>query len=179
MPPTSRSAGLPAPFAAWQARHFATYTASPCLTVPLPAGSPAPLGGMLMSHAAISCGVASRPRPGPAGRLDGPVVEVAQASTRVASTMAAITFLKIDIAYASVSFDHPRLDRIVVVALLGHVFREPRRARGLHVSFLVDGPALQLDSRAVPLPRQAKTSHALREYRLLQHRLAPTRAAVE
>src|SRR5688572_24978854 len=132
-----------------------------------------------MSHAAISCGVASRPRPGPAGRLDGPVVEVAQATTRAASTMAAITSLKVDIAYASVGFDRPRLERVVVVALLGHVVGEPRRTRGLHVAFLVGGSALQLDTRAVPLPWQAEARHALREYRLLQHRLAPARAAVE
>src|SRR5688572_31942711 len=112
-----------------------------------------------MSHTAISCGVASRPRPGPAGRLDGPVVAVAQASTSAASVTAAITFLKVDIAYASVGFDRPRLDRVIVVALLGHVFGEPGRARGLHVSFLVDGSALELDPRAVPLPRQAEASH--------------------
>src|SRR5688572_8880453 len=116
-----------------------------------------------MSHAAISCGVASRPRPGPARWLDGPVVVVAQATTSAASVTAAITFLKVDIAYASVGVDRPSLDRVVVVALLGHIVREPGCARGLYVSVLVHGSALQLDTHAVPLPRQTEASHALRE----------------
>src|SRR5215472_11590363 len=38
-------------------------TASPCLGVPLPGGRPAPSGAMLMSHDAISSGVATRPSP--------------------------------------------------------------------------------------------------------------------
>src|SRR6476469_10867161 len=42
--------------------HFAAYTASPCFGVPLPCGRPTPSVPMLMSHAAISSGVASCPR---------------------------------------------------------------------------------------------------------------------
>src|SRR5688500_13937660 len=80
-PPTSESAGLPTPFAPWHDWHFATYTDSPCFTDPLPAGSPAPLGGMLMSHAATSCAVATRPRPGPEAGVVGAEAELAQAAT--------------------------------------------------------------------------------------------------
>src|SRR5713226_2371113 len=42
--------------------HFATYTASPCLGVPLPGGRPSPLGLTVRSQDAISSGVATRPR---------------------------------------------------------------------------------------------------------------------
>src|SRR5690349_10000445 len=133
---------------------------------------------MLMSQAATSCAVAARPKAGADVPGEGPVVDVAQAPASAASATVAITFLCENIGYAPVGFDRPGLDRVVVIALLGHVLRKPCRARGLHPAFLVDRPALQQSALAVPLPRQPEARHTLGEHRLLQHRVAPARSAV-
>src|SRR5687767_9421944 len=143
------------------------YTASPCFAVPLPAGKPTPLGGILMSHAATSCAVATRPRLGPVVGTGDPLSVVAQAADRTANASPAIARSEINIGDAPVSCDFPGLDRMVVIALLRRQFRKQRRARRLHVSFLVDGTALEQRALAVPLPRHAESRHALGEDRPL------------
>src|SRR5262245_46770729 len=123
MPPTRGSAGLPVPLAPWHDWHFTTYTDSPCFTEPVPAGNPAPLGGMLISHAAISCVLASRPSPGPADRV-GATPLVAHDTSRGSAPIVA-QILKVDIDDAPIGLHPPGLDHVVVVALPGRVLCEP------------------------------------------------------
>src|SRR5262245_54255484 len=115
-PPTSGSAGLPAPFSPWHAWQCAAYTASPCLGVPLPAGRPSPLGGMLMSQAAISRAAAARPSPGPVVGAGDSAPVVAQDAVTVASAMPVMARLNEDIGDAPVGRHFPGLNRMIVIA---------------------------------------------------------------
>src|SRR5262245_3911435 len=109
---------------------------------------------MLMSHAAISCAVAVRPRPGPAVvTVDGSPSVVAQDAV-IAATMspAAVRIQNVrgwrvestggasclyeNIGDAPVGGDFPSLDRMVVVARGLSIFRQPGGARRLDVTFL-------------------------------------------
>src|SRR5713101_2273311 len=114
MPPASASAGLPAPFAPWQAMHFCSYTCRPWRALPPPFGNPAPLGGMLMSKRAISSALTAAPN---AGGLPGAGCRLAQA----ASAAAAITTMRLDvnIFHASVCPHRPAHDGVVVIVVGG------------------------------------------------------------
>src|SRR5437870_5757989 len=108
MPPASGSAGLPTPFAPWQARHFCSYTFTPWRALPLPPGSPAPLGGMLISQRATSSALTLSPR---AGRLPTGCGVAHAASAATAQT---IIRLGVNILHAPVGADCPADDRVVV-----------------------------------------------------------------
>jgi hypothetical protein len=71
------------------------YTVSPCFAVPLPAGKPAPLGGMLMSQAATSCAVAGRPKLGPVVGAGDPLSVVAQAASNATASPAVMRLVKL------------------------------------------------------------------------------------
>src|SRR5204863_8865910 len=115
--------------------------------VPLPAGSPAPLGGMLMSKPASCCAVTGSPNFG-----DG--VPAGCGVAHAASAAAANTSrrLGVDIFHAPVRVDSPAHDGVVVEADIGRVACPPFTACRLHVAFLVRGAALQHRGGAVPLP---------------------------
>src|ERR1700680_1223869 len=86
--------------------------ASPCLTVPLPDGSPTPSGPMLMSQEARSSWEIGLPRFGPcwANAVD------ARAWTASAAAGAAATrSLRIDIFHLAIAGHRPGLDHVVVV----------------------------------------------------------------
>src|SRR5215468_3805000 len=106
-PPTRRSFGVPAPFSPWQAWHFAANTASPCLTVPLPGGSPAPSGPILISQEARSSGETGLPRLGLCWANAG------DASTKRAAA-AAPRNVHIVILHLAIAGDGPGLNHVVV-----------------------------------------------------------------
>src|SRR5436190_17697004 len=99
--------------------HFAAYTASPCFGVPLPGGRPTPSGPMLMSHAAISSGVATRPRFGlsAANAMADVVARIEPAMRRA---------LRIDMLHLAFVGNGPGRDRIGVIDRSG-------AARGDHL----------------------------------------------
>src|ERR1700726_2839968 len=107
-PPTRRSLGWPAPFSPWQAWHFAANTASPCFTVPLPDGQPAPSGPMLMSQEAKSSGEIDLPRSGLCWANTG------DARAKTSAGAAATKILRIDIFHLAIAGHGPGLDHIVV-----------------------------------------------------------------
>src|SRR5205085_9799314 len=110
MPPASASAGLPAPLAPWHAWHFCSYTAAPARAVPLPFGSPAPFGGMLMSQRAISAADTVSPSAAP---FAGGVARWAAHAATGTSAAAAATRLCIDMAPAPVGVHPPGGARIL------------------------------------------------------------------
>src|SRR5437868_6504265 len=175
MPPASASAGLPAPLAPWHAWHFCSYTAAPARAVPLPFGSPAPFGGMLMSQRAISAAETVSPSAGP---FAGGVARWAAHAATSTSAAAAATRLCIDMAHAPLGVHRPGDDRIVVEAVGRRIAREPFLARRLHASVLVGRPALQRRRLPFPFPRQAKAHQGLRPLRAVERGLAPARAAI-
>src|SRR5215470_10375198 len=166
-PPTSVSLGLPAPFSPWQAWHFAANTASPCLTLPLPGGNPAPSGPMLMSQAARSSAEIGLPRLGLCWANAG------DASAKRAAGAAALKNLRIDIFHLAIAGHGPGLDHVVVVIAAVAAQRDELLAARLHVPGLVGRTALQYRRAAVPLPCHAKARHSLWEHWLLQRRETP------
>src|SRR5215471_1748642 len=171
-PPTKRSFGVPAPFSPWHAWHFAMYTASPCFTVPLPGGRPAPSGPMLMSQEARSSGEIGLPRLGLCWAATG------DASARRRAGAAATKILRIDIFHLAIAGHGPGLDHVVVVNTAVAAQRDELRAGRLDVTSLVGGAALQHRGAAVPLPCHTEPRRSLRQHWLLQRRLAPALAAV-
>src|SRR5712671_7389960 len=135
-PPTRRSFGVPAPFSPWQAWHFATNTASPCLMVPLPGGSPPPSGPILMSQEARSSGKIGLPRLGLCWANTG------DASAKRAAGAAAAKNLRIDIFHLAIARDGPGLDHVVVVVAAVAAQRNELLAARLDVSGLVGRTAL-------------------------------------
>src|SRR6266446_1598647 len=135
-PPTRRSFGVPAPFSPWQAWHFAPNTASPCLTVPLPGGSPAPSGPMLMSQEARSSAEIGLPRLGLCWANAG------DASAKSAAGAAALKNLRIDIFHLAIAGHGPGLDHVVVVGAAVAAQRDELLAARLDVSGLVGRTAL-------------------------------------
>src|SRR6267378_2734117 len=171
-PPTRRSFGVPAPFSPCQAWHFAMNTASPCLTVPLPDGSPAPSGPMLMSQEARSSTEIALPRLGLCWANAG------DASANRAAGAAAAKNLRINIFHLATAVHHPGLDHVVVVVAAVAAQRDELLAARLDVSGLIGRTALQRRRTAGPLPCHAEAGHGLREHRLLQRRETPAFAAV-
>src|SRR5215831_18858494 len=171
-PPTRRSFGVPAPFSPWQAWHFAEKTASPCLTVPLPGGRPAPSGPMLMSQEARSSGEIGLPRLGLCCANAG------DASARSTAGAAATRNLRIDIFHLAIAGDGPGLDHVVMVIAAVAAQLDELCAAWLHVAGLVGRTALQHRRSAVPLPRHAEAGHGFRQHWLLQRRETPALAAV-
>src|SRR5260370_767387 len=107
-------------FSQWQDGHCATYTASPCCGLPLPGGRPAPSGPMLMSHTAISSGVAGRPRSGVSANV---------AVDRKSMAEAALKCLGIDMPDLPVLADRPAGYAVEGIERLGAAFGDQRSAR--------------------------------------------------
>src|SRR5215211_2952328 len=133
--PATCSAAPPAPFSPWQAWHFATYTASPCLAVPLPCGRPAPLGSTVISHDSISSGVVMRPRRGHSCAMAAPE------TTRTAA--AAARRLRIDMVHLPLVIDRPAGDAIGHVITRQSALSDHRGAGPLHIAGVVGAAALQ------------------------------------
>src|SRR5262249_22099807 len=103
---------------------------------PPPAGSPLPSGGMLMSQAAISSGLTSRPRLGSAKVIP------ATKMTAVAR-MKGCKNLQVNILDLSFRAYTPGLHRIIVIHVPYGVLLSPLCARGLHVPLLIGGSTLE------------------------------------
>src|SRR5258706_7704629 len=149
--------------------HFVAYTLAPALAVPEPCGRPAPLGPMLMSHAAMSAADTGTPRCGPC---------CATAQALASSAIATATALHVDIADLPRCRDVPALDRVVVVPVIRAAVGDELRARRLHVARLVRRAAHQHARAAVPAPRQPEAHHGFRQHRLVELRLCPGLAAI-
>src|SRR5918996_5487768 len=149
-PPTIWSFGFPVPFSPWHDWHFWVYTTAPWSGVPLPGGSPVPSGGMLMSHPAISAGVAGRPRLG----VSWATLDVYAARARITITTAVT--LRIDIFPLAGGLYLPRLDGIVVKDGVGAMRADQGVARRLDGTAVVGGAALQHGRGTVPLPGDAE-----------------------
>src|SRR5215471_3673327 len=172
-PPTRRSFGVPAPFSPWQAWHFAEKTASPCLTVPLPGGRPAPSGPMLMSQEPRSSTEIGLPRLGLCCWANA-----SGASAKRTAGAAATRNLRIDIFHLAIACDGPRLDHVVMVNAAVAAQPDELLAARLDVASLVGRTALQHRRAAVPLPCHAEAGRGFRQHRLLQRRESPALAAV-
>src|SRR5581483_5971309 len=148
---------------------------APARGVPLPLGSPAPLGGILMSYRAISAAATGSPSRGPLAV--GVVRWPAQLASR-ASAAAAAMRLCIYMAHAPVGFNRPGHDRVVVEAVRRRITREPFLARRLNAPLFVAGAALKHRRLAFPQPRQSKAHQCLGPLFAVERRLTPRRAAV-
>src|SRR5919106_4913498 len=152
-PPTNGSFGFPAPFSPWHDWHFCVYTTAPWSGVPLPGGSPVPSGGILMSHPAISAGVAGRPRLG----VSWATLDVEAARAR--STITTAVTLRVDIFHLTGSLYLPRLDGIVVKDGVRAMRADQGVARRLDGASVVSGTALEHSRGTVPLPGGAEARH--------------------
>src|SRR3954453_21887318 len=116
--------------------HFAAYTASPCFGVPLPGGKPTPSGPMLMSHEAISSGVAARPR---FGLSAANVTAEAMARPEAAMRRA----LRIDMLHLAVVGNSPSGNGVGVIDGSAAARSDHLLPRRLDVTGLVGHAALQ------------------------------------
>src|SRR3954470_20961826 len=127
MPPTRGGAwSVPSPLAPWHLAPRRVKISSPCWTVPLPGGSPAPSGAMSMSQPAICSGLAGWPKP---NRVSG-----------------------VDMTHLPIGRDVPGLDAIEVVEGVDPARFDQLRPRGLDVAGLINSPALQASRPTIPLP---------------------------
>src|SRR5712691_5209359 len=138
--------------------------AAPWPGVPLPGGSPAPSGAMLMSQSARSASVTSLPSPGVSAAIATPAVSTNANETKSAK------LLRIHMLGLPFVVDGPTRDDIHVphregghrdvdlgLAALG----EHLGAGRLHVAGLVPGAALQDHRLAVPAPGHAEAGQGL------------------
>src|SRR2546427_3865384 len=126
---------------------------------------------MLMSHAAISSGVAARPRFGPsAANATAEVRAKPEAAMRIA--------LHVDMLHLALVGNGPGRDGIGVIDRPVAAPGDHLLARRLDVTGLVGGAALQDRRVAVPTPWNAEACQRLRQHRRLQRRRRPTLAAV-
>src|SRR5579871_6744765 len=131
-------------------------TASPCWGVPLPGGSPAPSGPMLMSQVARSSGEIALPRLGDCW---------AAAAPHRATSAAAAASSRINIFHLALVGDVPARDHVAVEVAAVATQRDKLRPRRLDVAGLVGGAALQRHRAAIPLPGHAEARERLRQYR--------------
>src|SRR5260221_5751145 len=139
--------------------------------MPLPAGKPAPLGGMLMSQRAISSALTAAPN---AGWRDGPC---AAQATRLAAPTAMTMRLDVNIFHAPVRAHRPAHDGVVVIDHSSRILRKPHLARRLHAALLVGRAALQHRLLALPFPGQAETHQGLRAFLSGERRISQGPAA--
>src|SRR5262249_37128067 len=142
----------------------------PFTAVPPPGGNPTPSGPMLMSHPAISVGVAARPR------LGVSTWALAQPAKTIAMTARASS--RVDMLDLAVGGHAPRLDRVAVEDRVASVLGDELVPLRLHVAGIVDGTRLEHRRGAIPLPSQAETRERARKDRLRERRLDPGAAAV-
>src|SRR2546430_2327931 len=107
---------------------------------------------MLMSHRAISSGVAGRPRSGASASA-----VVAQKS----KAKAALKCLGIDMPDLPVLADPPAGDAVEVIERLGASFGDQRGTRWLYIPGTVRRAALQRCRAAVPAPSHAEPGQRL------------------
>src|SRR5215471_465078 len=131
---------------------------APCSGVPLPGGSPAPSGGMLMSHGAISAAVAERPRPGVSCAMLG------TKAVKARSVVTAAVALCVYIFHLTTGLYLPRLDGVVVKDCVRSVGGYQSIARRLDRTSFVGGTALQYGRGTVPLPRDAEARQRPGQY---------------
>src|SRR6185369_2643011 len=121
---------------------------------------------MLVSQAAISSGLTSRPRFGPAKAV--PATKITEAiRTRV------LEILPVDIANFSFRAYAPGLNRVVVIRVARRVLANPFFTGRLDVPFLINGPALQQYGASIPVPWKSKPGQRQGENRSLQRSLGP------
>src|SRR5260370_22614429 len=96
--------------------HFCSYTCSPWRALPPPLGSPAPLGGMLMSQRAISSALTAAPN---AGGLPGAGCRLAQAASAAAQIAMTAVRSDVDMFHAPVCAHRPAHDGVVVIGIGG------------------------------------------------------------
>src|SRR5271163_3442844 len=100
----------PLPPSPWHSAHWSAKTEAPRSDVPLPAGKPAPLGSMSMSHAAKSAGLIGFPSFGPWPNTAPDV------NARLRSA-ASRTVLCVRMGNVSLLVDRPACDRVEVMVL--------------------------------------------------------------
>src|ERR1700736_2661964 len=100
--------------------------AAPAVTEPLPAGSTAPSGAMVMSSFRTSSGVNGRPSLGPSA----PGSEDNKNSAGVKKK----TALRVYIFHRPIGLDAPGANAGVMVELARRILRQPRGSRRLHVA---------------------------------------------
>src|SRR5262249_19221993 len=125
---------------------------------------------MLMSHPAISVGVAARPR------LGFSTWALAQPAKTIAMTAPASS--RGDMLDLAVGGHAPRLDRVAVEDRVASVLGDELVTLRLHVAGVVDGTRLEHRRGAIPLPSQAEARERARKHRLRERRLDPGAAAV-
>src|SRR5579871_5948920 len=167
-PPTRRSLMPPMPASPWHAAQFSANSCLPCVTVPLPSGSPRPSGRTSMSQRAISSGLAGLPKS----------LAAAERITAQAMIVMGSACLRQDIANLPRLVDAPRLLGVVVKQSVGTHRRDERVAVRLDIAFLVGRPADDLRRLAVPDPVHLKTGLSFRKHRPIQSRILPAPSAV-
>src|SRR5262245_8240066 len=105
-PPTRAAKGLPVPASPWHTTHFCAKIFAPCAGVPLPGGSPAPLGMTWTSQAAMSASEIGLPSLG---------VCASAAPQPSASPSARTAGLGVNMAHLPVAVDRPARDAVVVL----------------------------------------------------------------
>src|SRR6516164_8518388 len=124
---------------------------------------------MLMSHTAISSGVAGCPRSG---------VSASATVDTTSNADAALKCLRIDMPDLPVLADRPAGDAVEVIERLRAAFGDQRCARRLDIPGTVCSAALQHRRAAVPAPRYAEPGQRLCQDRVLQRRQSPAFSAV-
>src|SRR5229473_4982356 len=151
--------------------HFATYTASPCLGVPLPGGRPLPSGLTVRSQDAISSGVATRPRFGLTAAKAAP-------QTTTSAEPAARRWLRVNMLHLPVLGYAPAGDAVGVVVPPLPAIGDHLGACRLDIAAVVRRAALQDGRSAVPTPCYMEARQRQRQHRSLQRRRRPAFAAV-
>src|ERR1700724_782019 len=116
---------------------------------------------MLMSHTAISSGVAGCPRSGVSASATVDITSNAEA---------ALKCLGIDMPDLPALADRPAGDAVEVIESLGASFGDQRGTRRLDIPGTVRRAALQHRRAAIPAPRHVEPGQGLWQYRLLQGR---------
>src|SRR4051812_13950774 len=126
---------------------------------------------MLTSHAAISSGVATRPR-------FGPSAATATAEIRASAETVMRRLLRVDMFHLPFIGNAPGCDRVGVEDRPGPALGDHLLARRLDVPGVIDRAALQDGRATVPAPRHAETRQRFRQHWLLQRGRRPALAAV-
>ena len=118
------------------------------------------LAGMLMSHPAISAGVAERPRLG----VSWATLDLEAARAR--STIMTAVKLRVDIFHLAGFLYLPRLDGMVVKDGVRAMRADQGVARRLDGPAVVGGTALEHGRGPVPLPGAAEARQGSRQHRV-------------
>src|SRR6266516_3288987 len=153
---------------------------APSAGVPLPGGSPAPSGRMLMSQAAISARLIGFPRFSAWAKA---ALETRASASRTANSRS----LRVYMLHLPAALDRPSRDGVVMLAWEAGHGRNPRGLAAhshdlgsgrLHGASIVPSAALQYGGAAIPAPRHAEPAESLAVHGLLQCGLRPALSAV-